>query len=39
MEDLMPTILERLDVTVPSGVVLYGVPFSEFAAATEQLVR
>ena len=37
--DLMPTILERLDVTVPSGVVLDGVPFSKIAAAAEQLVR
>ncbi len=37
--DLMPTISERLDVSVPSGVVLDGVPFSEIAAATEQLVR
>jgi hypothetical protein len=38
--DLMPTILERLDVSVPSGVVLDGVPFSKVAAATtEPLVR
>jgi len=37
--DLMPTILERLDVPVPSGVVLDGVPFTKIAAATEQLVR
>ena len=37
--DLMPTVLERLDVTVPSGVVLDGVPFSNIAAATEPLVR
>ena len=37
--DLMPTILERLDVTVPSGVVLDGVPFSKIAATTEPLVR
>jgi len=37
--DLMPTILERLDVAVPSGVVLDGVPFSRIAAAAEQLVR
>jgi hypothetical protein len=37
--DLMPTVLERLDVAVPSGVVLDGVPFSKIAAATEQLVR
>jgi hypothetical protein len=37
--DLMPTILERLDVAVPSGVVLDGVPFSRIAATTEPLVR
>jgi hypothetical protein len=37
--DLMPTILERLDVTVPSGVVLDGVPFSRIATTTEPLVR
>jgi len=37
--DLMPTILERLDVTVPPGVVLDGVRFSTIAAATEPLVR
>ncbi len=37
--DLMPTILERLDVTAPSGVVLDGVPFSEIAAVPEPLVR
>jgi hypothetical protein len=37
--DLMPTILERLDVTVPPGVVLDGVPFSKAAAATEPLIR
>jgi len=37
--DLMPTILERLDVTVPSGVVLDGVPFSKIAAVVEPLVR
>src|SRR5207237_4530503 len=37
--DLMPTILERLDLTVPPGVVLDGVPFSKVAAATEPLVR
>jgi len=37
--DLMPTILERLDVPVPSGVVLDGVPFSKIAAATEPIVR
>ena len=37
--DLMPTVLERLDVAVPSGVVLDGVPFSKIAAATEPLVR
>ena len=32
-------ILERLNVAVPSGVVLDGVPFSKIAAATEPLVR
>jgi hypothetical protein len=37
--DLMPTILERLDVTVPSGVVLDGVSFSKIVATTEPLVR
>jgi arylsulfatase A-like enzyme len=37
--DLMPTVLERLDVAIPSGVVLDGVPFSNIAAATEPLVR
>ena len=37
--DLMPTILERLDVAVPSGVALDGVPFSKLAAVTEHLVR
>jgi Type I phosphodiesterase / nucleotide pyrophosphatase len=37
--DLMPTILERLDVAVPSGVALDGVPFSKLAALTEHLVR
>jgi len=37
--DLMPTILERLDVAVPSGVALDGVPFSRLAAVTEHLVR
>ncbi len=37
--DLMPTILKRLDVTVPSGVVLDGVPVSKLAATTEPLVR
>ncbi len=37
--DLMPTILECLDVPVPSGVVLDGVPFSKIAAATEPVVR
>jgi arylsulfatase A-like enzyme len=37
--DLMPTILERLDVTVPSGVVLDGVPFSKIVAPTEPLAR
>jgi len=37
--DLMPTILERLDVAVPSGVVLDGVPFSRIVATTEPLTR
>ncbi len=37
--DLMPTILERLDVTVPSGVGLDGLPFSKIAGVTEPLVR
>jgi len=37
--DLMPTILECLDVPVPTGVVLDGVPFSKIPAATEPLVR
>ncbi len=37
--DLMPTILERLDVTVPSAVALDGVPFSQIAAVTEPRVR
>jgi len=37
--DLMPTILERLDVALPSGVALDGVPFSKLAAVTEHLVR
>ena len=37
--DLMPTILERLDVAVPSGVVLDGVPFSKIVATTEPLTR
>jgi hypothetical protein len=37
--DLMPTILERLDVTVPSGVALDGAPFFKHAATTEPLVR
>jgi len=37
--DLMPAILARLDVTVPSGVVLDGVPVSKIVATTEPLVR
>jgi hypothetical protein len=37
--DLMPTILERLHVTVPFGVGLDGVPFSKIAGVTEPLVR
>src|SRR6266480_4007784 len=35
--DLMPTILERLDVAVPPGVTLDGVPFSKLAAVTDSL--
>ena len=37
--DLIPAILERLDVTVPSGVVLDGVPFSKIVVTTEPLGR
>jgi hypothetical protein len=37
--DLMPSILERLGVAVPSGVALDGVPFSRLAAPTEPLIR
>jgi arylsulfatase A-like enzyme len=37
--DLMPTILERLDVAAPSGVVFDGVPFSRLAVTTEPLTR
>src|SRR6266511_869237 len=37
--DLMPTILERLDVDVPPGVTLDGVPFSKLAAVTDSLTR
>jgi hypothetical protein len=37
--DLMPTVLERLGVTVPSGVAFDGVPFSRLAATTEPLIR
>ena len=37
--DLMPTVLERLGVTVPSGVAFDGVPFSRLAATTETLIR
>ena len=37
--DLMPTILERLDVTAPSDLVLDGVPFSKLATVPEPLVR
>lgn len=37
--DLMPTILERLDVAAPFGVVLDGVPFSKIVATTEPLTR
>jgi len=36
--DLMPTILERLGVAVPSGVAFDGVPFSRLAAITEPLL-
>jgi hypothetical protein len=35
--DLMPTILERLEITVPTDVD--GAPFSKLAAATEPLIR
>ena len=37
--DLMPTILERLGVTVPSDVAFDGIPFSRLAATTEPLIR
>jgi len=37
--DLMPTILERLDITAPSDLVLDGVPFSKLATVPEPLVR
>ncbi len=37
--DLMPTILERLGVAVPSGVAFDGVAFSKLAVTTEPLVR
>jgi len=37
--DLMPTLLERLDVAVPPGVALDGVPFSKLAAVTDSLTR
>jgi hypothetical protein len=37
--DLMPTILERLGVAVPEGIVLDGVPFSRLAATTQPLIR
>ena len=37
--DLMPTVLERLGVAVPSGVALDGVPFSRLVATTEPLIR
>ena len=36
--DLMPTVLERLDVTLPHGVALDGAPFSKIAV-TEPLTR
>jgi hypothetical protein len=32
--DLMPSILERLDVAVPPGVALDGVAFSKLAAVS-----
>lgn len=37
--DLMPTILERLDVALPAGVVLDGVPFSKLVTVTGSLTR
>ena len=37
--DVMPTVLERLGVTVPPGIVFDGVPFSRLAATTEPLIR
>ena len=37
--DLMPTILERLGVAVPPGVVFDGVPFSKLAVTPVSLTR
>jgi len=37
--DLMPTVLERLGVAIPSGVAFDGVPFSKLVATTEPLIR
>ena len=37
--DLMPTILERLNVVVPSDVVFDGVPVSTITAVPEPLTR
>ena len=37
--DLMPTILERLDVALPAGVTLDGVPFSKLVTVTGSLAR
>lgn len=37
--DLMPTILERLGVAMPSGVAVDGVPFSRLVTTTEPLIR
>ena len=37
--DLMPTVLECLDVTVPSGVELDGIPASRINAVSEPLAR
>ena len=37
--DLMPTVLERLGVAIPSGVALDGVPFSRLVATPEPLIR
>ena len=37
--DLMPTILERLNVAVPPGVVFDGVPASKITGVPEPLAR